>query len=134
MHESDEIGVLARGALTVADVAALFTTLRQEAENTQALAERRAPFAMRPVAERTVRTYVYRSKPPPKGATDADRRHPDAPIPQPIRLRDQIIVWVPGDDETLDDVRRRLAEWWESSGIQRRRRAPVGLPRKKQTR
>lgn len=116
--------LLARGGLLVSDVAAIFTDAKQEEENAKARAERRDPAQVEPVSERTVLSFVDFSQPLGRSLVGTDRRiadptqrnrYEDNPMPLPVRVRNQLPVWVPDPDnpaETLDDVREALRRWW----------------------
>lgn len=114
--------LLARGGLLVNDVADLFTEVKQELENLKARGEGRAPEPVNAVSERTVVSFVDFSQPRGRSVPAGTRlpepgrknRYQDDPMPLPIRIRNQVLVWVPDDDEnpTLDHVRDALRRWY----------------------
>ncbi len=115
--------LLARGGLLVPDVAALFTTVRQEMEDLRVLGTFEDPQEVTPVSERTVLSFIDFSQPRGRSlegtgqrlAGGERNRYEDNPMPLPVRIRNQIPVWVPDPDnpeETLDDVRDALKAWY----------------------
>lgn len=102
----------ARPYLTTRDVAALWTLEREAAERRTARAAGRDPATVDPISIETVRKYVWEST--PAGPGQPARRYETHPMPMPIHLDSQRMVWVPAVGQKMHQLRRALRAWYRN--------------------